>query len=344
MNLHRLHFPHFLVLFVFPLIFLGCGDDDNSGIDPGAATGQIQGSVRDAVTGEPIGQVTITTTPASQSVTTAADGTFLISAVIPTQYVVKAEKAGYASKSVTIQVISGTATQADLLLENRNIGVAGDSIYALELTNDYGVVADDPAFDLSSGSFTVEATVYANNLSASGWHWLVNHGTSNSDLDYLLGFENARPLFSIRSRATVLKSDDKLIAGRWYHIAGVVDSENSLVSLYVDGVLVKQGALKGSGVATQGNLFIGARESLGSGIGTEFFNGFIREVRLWNHARSAMELQQTIGTLLGGAESGLVGYWPLSDGEGITFKDYSAYGRNGTLLGTPRWLRILNPW
>lgn len=335
---------HFFSLLVLVGLFWGCGDEkDDTGTQPVATTGKIQGTVRDAVTGEPLSQVMITTTPASQSVTTASDGTFTINEVIPTQYAVRAVKVGYVSASVNVQVVAGATATADILLENRQSDVTGDSINVLEFKGDYGVVPDHDDLDLSPGSFTVEAVIYPKAFS-SAWNWVINHGTSNSSLDYLIGFENAYPLFSIRSRANILQGPQRLTANRWYHIAGVQDVEGGTVSLYVDGVLIKQDQLSGSGVSTSGNLFIGARESLGSGKGTEPFDGFIREVRLWNRARSAADLQQTLTTPLEGTEEGLVGYWRLSDGGGMTFADFSSYRRDGTLFGDPSWLRIPNPW
>lgn len=325
-------------------LFWGCGDEKNdTGTQPVATTGKIQGTVRDALSGEPLGQVLITTIPASQSITTASDGTFTISEVIPTQYAVRAVKAGYVSASVNVQVAAGATATADILLESKQSGVTGDSISVLEFKGDYGVVPDHDDLDLSAGSFTVEALIYPKSFS-SGWNWVINHGTTNNNLDYLLGFENAYPLFSIRSRANVLQGSGRLSANRWYHIAGVQDAEGGVVSLYVDGVLVKQDQLEGSGVSTSGNLFIGARESLGSGKGTELFDGFIREVRLWNRARSAADLQQTLTAVLDGTEEGLVGYWRLSEGGGTAFSDYSGHGRDGDLVGDPIWLRIPNPW
>ena len=62
----------------------------------------------------------------------------------------------------------------------------------------------------------------------------------------------------------------------------------------------------------------------------EYFNGIIDEVRIWNVARTAEQIQANINTTLTGQEEGLVGYWNFDDG---TAKDLSGNGNDGTLFG-----------
>lgn len=336
-------------LYCSSLVFLlaaavGCSED-NSGPQPGSATGQIKGVVRDLVTGEAISQAVITTTPASQVVATDDDGAFLIRDVIPTQYSITALKNGHTPKTVTIQVIAGTIAEADFLLESKGGDWAGDSLTVLEFdgSRDYAVIMDHPDLDLSDGSFSIEAIVYPYELLDGGWHWAVNHGTGNDDLDYLLGFANGHPFFAVRSIANILKSDAKMPANTWYHMAGVVDKEGGTVSFYVNGALIQTAVLKGAGVETNGNLLIGAREAGGQDA-TEFFKGIIQEVRVWNRVRTAVELHETARTSLSRTEPGLIGYWH-SDNHSIgILSDYSGYDRHASLIGGPTRLRILNPW
>lgn len=327
----------------FSVVLWGCGGEDD-GVKPADTTGQIQGTVRDAATGEIIPQVLITTVPVSQSVITKADGTFLINEVIPTQYSVTAMKDGYSSETIAVQVVAGAIAKADFLLKNVNGEFEGDSLNVIEFDgiDDYGIILDHADFNLSGGSFSVEAIVYPYDLQSNGWQWIVNHGTSNSDLDYLLGFENGRPFFGIRSIANILKSGPKLETNTWYHIAGVVDNESKSVRLYINGVLIETVPLKGSIVNTSADMLIGARQS--DGKKTEFFKGIIREVRLWNRVRSTTELQQTMNSLLNGKENGLVGYWRINEGTGLILQDYSIPDRAGSLMGDPLWMRTANPW
>ena len=61
------------------------------------------------------------------------------------------------------------------------------------------------------------------------------------------------------------------------------------------------------------------------------FQGQIDEVRLWNVARSASDLAAFRTQELTGTESGLVAYYKMSDGSGLTLTDESLNAWDGTL-------------
>ncbi len=61
------------------------------------------------------------------------------------------------------------------------------------------------------------------------------------------------------------------------------------------------------------------------------FRGEIDELRLWSIARSTAEIQQDMFHELLGSESGLVAYYQMSDGSGLTLTDNSGNGWTGTL-------------
>jgi len=61
------------------------------------------------------------------------------------------------------------------------------------------------------------------------------------------------------------------------------------------------------------------------------------EVRIWNVARSAADIQADMNRELIGNESGLVGYWKLNEGAGATIYDSTSNGSNGTINGA-QWV------
>ena len=67
------------------------------------------------------------------------------------------------------------------------------------------------------------------------------------------------------------------------------------------------------------------------------FDGKIAEVRVWNRAVSAAELQSNMHASLNGDEDGLVGYWPLNEGSGDVAEDW-AQGNDGSFEGNPEWV------
>src|SRR5207248_6642150 len=93
----------------------------------------------------------------------------------------------------------------------------------------------------------------------------------------------------------------------WNHIAATYDG--FMYRLYANGVEVKNGSY----VATplkQPVTWIGR-------VGSSYFRGAIREVRLWKRALSAVELQQNMNRRLTGTESGLVGDYHLDEYPGL---------------------------
>ena len=72
------------------------------------------------------------------------------------------------------------------------------------------------------------------------------------------------------------------------------------------------------------------KSEMNPGSGDTFFNGGIDEVRLWNRALDANELQNGLCNSPLGAEE-LIGYWNFNDGSDVTIEDLTGNGNNGTL-------------
>ena len=132
--------------------------------------------------------------------------------------------------------------------------------------------------------------------------------------------------------------------GIWHHVAATFDGTN--LKIYKDGVQVGTNQAKTFNT-TGTQLSIGYR-----GIASEFFNGNIDEVRIWNVAVSADDILSRKNCELQGTESGLVAYYKFNQGidaltnTGITTLNNSTAttGLNGTLTGfaltgaTSNWL------
>ena len=78
------------------------------------------------------------------------------------------------------------------------------------------------------------------------------------------------------------KTDQKLEANRWYHLAGVYDGDE--VRLYVDGKLVASESASGERKTNDLSLMIGADVD-GRNLPRSFFPGWIDTVRLSSMAR-----------------------------------------------------------
>jgi hypothetical protein len=99
----------------------------------------------------------------------------------------------------------------------------------------------------------------------------------------------------------------------WYHIAFVYDGTNQY--LYINGIIDQV-------IPTTGTVYFDTTYNSGLVIGArynqalQYVEGRIDEVRLWNIARSQIEIQNSMNSLLAGNEEGLLAYYQFEDGPG----------------------------
>ena len=117
----------------------------------------------------------------------------------------------------------------------------------------------------------------------------------------------------------------------WHHLAVTYDSATGSVAIYIDGEAVASGTYQFGPV----NLYDASLADPVFHIGKSYnakrwFNGHMAEVRLWNRALSADEINAE-GHFYGvdAASEGLIAYWKL-DGTGTHVEDYSGNGHHGT--------------
>jgi len=124
--------------------------------------------------------------------------------------------------------------------------------------------------------------------------------------------------------------------GNWHHLTGVRDASVNETRLYIDGVLAATTNGVHSSLYTAGVVFgIGQRHA--SNTWTFQFDGSVAEVRMWDVARTATEIQGDMRYRLAGDEPGLIGYWPLDEGTGTTARDLSPNPHHGTFAGAAVW-------
>jgi hypothetical protein len=117
-----------------------------------------------------------------------------------------------------------------------------------------------------------------------------------------------------------LRADSILITGEWTHVAGSYDGSN--MKLYVNGNLVKSAVTSGALKTSDGNFSFSSA--------TETLDGKLDEVRLWNVARTAAQIRESMYLPLTGSESGLLSYWQFTESSGSATLDGYHYS-NGTL-------------
>ena len=128
------------------------------------------------------------------------------------------------------------------------------------------------------------------------------------------------------SSTTVIPNDT------WVHLACTYDG--SAMKMYVNGNL--EGTTPASGALNTNNQPVI--------IGRNFLNtwndwfGYVDDVRIWNVARTAEEIRDSMNRRLTGAEAGLAGYWKFDEWAGNAAADASGNGNTGALIGNPTWV------
>jgi glucose/arabinose dehydrogenase/PKD repeat protein len=173
-------------------------------------------------------------------------------------------------------VIGGAARTPD--------GRAGGAL-SFDGANDWVTVADSASLDLTTG-MTLEAWVYPTALSGS-WRTVLLKEQQTTGLAYALyaAEDVARPsVHAFTASELDTRSPSTLPVNAWSHLAGTYDG--TTLRLYVNGTQVSSRAVTGAMRVTGQPLRIG-----GNAVWNEWFQGRIDEVRVYNRALSAADIQ-----------------------------------------------------
>ncbi len=345
----RNSFPPFLAALL--LVTLSACSEDTTGSDTGEP-GILSGVVVDSLTGDPIAGARVSTIPESSSTTTVANGEYTLDDIDAGTYTVVVQKSMYLTRETIAQVNSGQTTTVNVALGPDGGFVPLDSLIQVlrfDGEDDYLLIADTNPSDLSDENFTIELWCRPNRLNTTAsngeenqWNFLIGHGQNDIDLDYLLGFEDRKPTFQVRRTASGVVGETTVSTDTWYHCAVVQDIAASEVRIYINGELDSKSSLQGAPQLTAADIYVGAREDNGTGEGTGFFDGEIFELRMWNVVRSKLDIEEFRWKILSGTESGLVGYWPMTNGSGAVIAEKTGRNITGTIEG-PIWLTVRNP-
>lgn len=99
--------------------------------------------------------------------------------------------------------------------------------------------------------------------------------------------------------------------GTWVHVAATLDMSGSAGTTYINGALIPSSIIQGgtnpTALIQAGNLQLGAENGA-----TNFYDGKVQDVRLWNVARTATQIRENMNQQLIGTETNLIGYWKLN--------------------------------
>lgn len=188
-------------------------------------------------------------------------------------------------------------------------------------------------------SVTVEAWVRLDG--ADKFQFLVTNAASDFNDGFSLYVDPAnRATFLVlqnNSSFASVASTTTLEVGVWYHVAGVYDHENGFVKLFLDGVEEASIAYGGGIRYFSGRDLRFGSQKKGHKQLERTLNGALDEVRIWNVALDGTTIEANRGHELDLPAAGLIGYWPMNEGQGLTTADQSGADNTGNLEQGATW-------
>ncbi len=189
-------------------------------------------------------------------------------------------------------------------------------------TNDYIDLGSPNAFDsLAMHNFSIDMWIKTTDAGRS--ILMGNYGDNPS-----VNFEiNTGGFLRTYLNGTSFGDDQSVADGIWHHVATVVDFDNDLVKMYIDGIESYSGTNTVAPYVVNRNMMIGRDPRSGS----YYFDGQMDEVRIWNKALTQAEIRSQYGSLAGN-EDGLIAYYGFDEEEGDYVFDATDNSNNGTLM------------
>ena len=147
-----------------------------------------------------------------------------------------------------------------------------------------------------------------------------------------------------QSEMYIFSHPDAVALNEWTHIAGVIDTENNIMKLYVDGKDkgMKHYDMNPEIYESELPLQIGYTHET-EHITHSSFIGQIDDVSVWNKAMTSDEIQWFIDGNLSGNEDGLVAYWNFDQKNDKKITDISKNNNDGFLQGTAKIIDFIRP-
>jgi hypothetical protein len=179
----------------------------------------------------------------------------------------------------------------------------------------------------NTNQITAEAWI---NLESYEWYPTIIGNYGAGQMQFLLRIDEGRPAFWIGNQSNSwvrAYGPANIPLNKWVHLAGTWDG--TTIKVYVNGVLV-------ASELHSGNFFLASQEvRIGASSLTEFLNGRIDNVRVWNVTKSAADINTNKDICLLGNESNLIAYYDFENISSTTLQDVTANNFDGTLINAP---------
>jgi len=237
-------------------------------------------------------------------------------------------------------VIAGDATAVG------DLELASDPALSLDGSTGFMSAPNSASLQPGSGSWTVEFWIQRTGAGAGDFPQVINSrpGISATEKGWGVSLQATDGSFKVTSHfrdvstgfgGVSVQSASGVTAGTWQHWAVVFDRTQSRVQFFKNGALDASVSITfPTGAVDQtDSLFIGKDAPPSS----RFLQANLDDIRVWNVARTAQQIQDNFRSELVGNETGLAAYWNFNAGNA---NDLTSNGNNGALSGGAS---IINP-
>lgn len=187
----------------------------------------------------------------------------------------------------------------------------------------YISVSNPHACNFGTGDFTLETWVRGQSAGTLIGHKGTEGGGGNGG--FLLVVKNDGRIKLATDNGfgfyEIVTDPCEVINGMWHHVAAT--RKQGLLTIYLDGEKVN--ATVGSNAHTPLDVNNNLRLTIGTVDQSQepfrSFTGLIAEVRIWNVARTAEQIEENQNLRLSISEDNLVGYWPFEFGKVVDYTD-----------------------
>lgn len=210
------------------------------------------------------------------------------------------------NRSATITGNLGTCYSIADVIEACTSTVNSGAALHFDGSDDYAEVTSPTHLPMGNAPRTIEAWIKTNR-NDNNYYSIVNYGFTEIGQRFGILINKGKAYFV--GQGVDLVGGTIIADNEWHHIAVTYEGgANGKVSIYVDGVL--DASANKALNTTAGPIRIGRRV----GPSSEYFSGTIDEIRIWDYALTACEIEGRMNGELNGSLSGLVTYYQFNQG------------------------------
>jgi hypothetical protein len=213
-----------------------------------------------------------------------------------------------------------TALNCVLVTDNHNYAIMFDGL------DDHLSVGRTPPLDIRQ-EITLEAWI---NLEKGhpGISPIISKGLDGFGYELYIEDSGTEKRLVFRIDPGCIQSNTTLKENQWYHVAATYDSDS--IRIYINGIPEAVKSAHGSITVVNKELSVGTNSVRLDA--RSYFQGMMDEIRIWNLARTEMEIVSFRNRQLCGLETGLAGYWSFNENTVLALLDQTGNSK-GTLAG-----------